>query len=96
MKKIDKLVLQAFWGPFVLTLAVVIFIFLMRLILVYFADLFGKDLGVNLYIELFFYFSLITIPIALPLAMLLSTLMTYGKLGEFFELTATIVTGKHR
>ncbi len=88
MKKIDKLVLQAFWGPFVLTLAVVIFIFLMRLILVYFADLFGKDLGVNLYIELFFYFSLITIPIALPLAMLLSTLMTYGKLGEFFELTA--------
>ncbi|WP_026995358.1 LptF/LptG family permease [Flectobacillus major] len=88
MKKIDKLVLNAFWGPFFLTLAVVIFIFLMRLILVYFVDLFGKDLGIDLYFELFFYFGLITIPIALPLAMLLSTLMTFGKLGEFFELTA--------
>ena len=88
IKKIDKLILKAFWQPFVMTLAVVIFIFLMRLILAYFADLFGKDLGVEVYLELFFYFSLITIPIALPLAMLLSTLMTYGKLGEFFELTA--------
>ncbi len=88
IKKLDKLIIKAFWQPFILTLAVVIFIFLMRLILVYFADLFGKDLGVEVYLELFFYFSLITIPIALPLAMLLSTLMTYGKLGEFFELTA--------
>ncbi|MDR6561750.1 MULTISPECIES: LptF/LptG family permease [unclassified Arcicella] len=88
IKKLDKLIIKSFWQPFVLTLAVVIFIFLMRLILVYFADLFGKDLGVEVYFELFFYFSLITIPIALPLAMLLSTLMTYGKLGEFFELTA--------
>ncbi|MEA5427600.1 LptF/LptG family permease [Arcicella lustrica] len=88
IKKLDKLIIKAFWQPFVLTLAVVIFIFLMRLILVYFADLFGKDLGIEVYFELFFYFSLITIPIALPLAMLLSTLMTYGKLGEFFELTA--------
>ncbi|MDI9879711.1 LptF/LptG family permease [Flectobacillus longus] len=88
MKKLDKLILKAFWGPFLLTLTVVIFIFLMRLIVVYFADLFGKDLGVELYFELFFYFSLITIPIALPLAMLISMLMTFGKLGEFFELTA--------
>lgn len=88
IKKIDKLILKSFWQPFVMTLAVVIFIFLMRLIVAYFADLFGKDLGVEIYLKLFFYFSLITVPIALPLAMLLSTLMTYGKLGEFFELTA--------
>ncbi len=71
-----------------MTLAVVIFIFLMRLIIAYFADLFGKDLGIDIYLKLFLYFSLITIPIALPLAMLLSTLMTYGNLGEYFELTA--------
>ncbi|MFD1817767.1 lipopolysaccharide export system permease protein [Pseudarcicella hirudinis] len=88
MKKLDKLVLKSFYGPFILTLAVVIFIFLLRLVLFYFADLFGKDLGVFVYGELFFYFTLITIPIAMPLAMLLSTLMAYGKLGEFFELTA--------
>ena len=88
IKKIDKLILQSFWKPFITTLAVVIFIFLMRLIITYFADLFGKDLGIELYLKLFFYFSLITVPIALPLAMLLSSLMTYGNLGEFNELTA--------
>ncbi len=88
MKKLDKLVLKAFFGPFFLTFAVVIFIFLMRLILTYFTDLFGKDLGADVYAELFFYCAIITIPLALPLAMLLSSLMTFGKLGEFFELTA--------
>jgi lipopolysaccharide export system permease protein len=88
MRKIDKLVLQAFWGPFVLTSLVVIFIFLLRLVLFYFSDLFGKDLGFFVYIELFFYFSLITLPLALPLSVLLSSLMTFGKLGENFELTA--------
>jgi lipopolysaccharide export system permease protein len=88
IKKIDKLILKSFWQPFVMTLAVVIFILLMRMIVAYFADLFGKDLGVELYLKLFFYFSLISVPVALPLAMLLSALMTYGKLGEFFELTA--------
>lgn len=88
MRKIDKLVLSAFWGPFVLTTLVVIFIFLLRLVLFYFADLFGKDLGTFVYVELFFYFSLITLPLALPLSVLLSSLMTFGKLGENFELTA--------
>lgn len=88
MRKIDKLVLQAFWGPFALTTLIVIFIFLLRLVLFYFSDLFGKDLGFFIYIELFFYFSLITLPLALPLSVLLSSLMTFGKLGENFELTA--------
>ena len=60
IKKIDKLILKAFWGPFILTLLVVIFIFLLRLVLFYFSDLFGKDLGTTVYVELFFYFSLIT------------------------------------
>jgi lipopolysaccharide export system permease protein len=40
------------------------------------------------YAQLFFFFSLITVPTALPLAMLLSSLMAFGNLGEFFELTA--------
>lgn len=88
MRKIDKLVLQAFMGPFFLTLIVVIFIFLLRLLLFYFADLFGKDLGIDVYFQLFFYFSLITLPLAMPLGVLMSSLMTFGKLGENFELTA--------
>ena len=90
IKKIDKLILQSFWKPFITTLAVVIFIFLMRLIVTYFADLFGKDLGLELYLKLFFYFSLITVPIALPLAMLLSSLMTYGNLSARITLPRTL------
>lgn len=88
MKKIDKLVLKAFWGPFILTFVIVIFIFLLRLVLFYFSDLFGKDLGAFVYAKLFFYFTLITVPLAMPLSILVSSLMTFGRLGENFELTA--------
>lgn len=88
MKKIDKLVLRSFLGPFVLTLCIVVFIFLMRLISQYLNELVGKDIDFINYVKLLTYFSLITIPIALPLAVLLSSLMTFGNLGEFFELTA--------
>ncbi|WP_420147394.1 LptF/LptG family permease [Spirosoma sp.] len=88
MKKIDKLVLGSFWGPFFLTLGVVIFIFLMRLLMFYIDDFVSKDLDLATFGRLLFYFALLTIPTALPLAVLLSSLMTFGNLGEFFELTA--------
>ncbi len=88
MKKIDKLILKAFVGPFILTTAVVVFIFLMRFLMMYFNDFVGKDLGLDVFLKLFFYFSLITIPISLPLSTLLATLMCYGNLGEHTEITA--------
>ncbi|MFC5408287.1 LptF/LptG family permease [Larkinella bovis] len=88
MKRIDKLVLKSFWGPFVLTLCVVVFIFLMRLMMFYIDQFVSKDIELAVFGKILIYFSLITIPIALPLAVLLSSLMTYGNLGEFFELTA--------
>jgi lipopolysaccharide export system permease protein len=88
VKKIDKLVLMSFWGPFFLTLAVVIFIFLMRLIMVYIEEFVSKDISFTTFATLLGYFSLLTVPTALPLAILLSSLMTFGNLGEFFELTA--------
>ncbi len=88
MKKLDKLVLQAFWGPFFITMSVVVFVFLMRIMIFYIDDFVSKELGILDYARLFFFFSLITVPTALPLAMLLSSLMAFGNLGEFFELTA--------
>lgn len=88
MKKLDKLVLMSFWGPFFLTLAVVIFIFLMRLMMFYVDEFVSKDIDLVTFGKVIMYFSLNTIPIALPLAVLLSSLMTFGNLGEFFELTA--------
>jgi lipopolysaccharide export system permease protein len=88
MKKIDKLILGAFLGPFTLTFVVVVFIFLTQYLLKYLDDFVGKGLGIEVYGELIFYFAIHMIPVSLPLAVLLSALMTYGNLGENFELTA--------
>jgi lipopolysaccharide export system permease protein len=88
MKKIDKLIIKSFLGPFILTTCVVVFIFLMRFIMLYFNDFIGKDLGFDVFAKLFLYFSLITIPISLPLSVLLASLMCFGNLGEHTELTA--------
>ena len=88
MKKIDKLVLGSFLGPFILTFLVVVFILLTQHMLKYFDDIIGKDLGWGVLGSLLFYFAVCMIPVALPLAILLSSLITFGNLGEHFELTA--------
>jgi lipopolysaccharide export system permease protein len=88
MKKIDKLVLGSFLGPFILTFLVVVFILLTQHMLKYFDDIIGKDLGWGVLGTLLFYFAVCMIPVALPLAILLSSLITFGNLGEHFELTA--------
>ena len=88
MKKIDKLILKSFIGPFVLTFFVVVFILLTRHMLMYFDDIIGKGLGWVIIAQLLFYFAIFMIPMAMPLAVLLSSLMTFGSLGEHFELTA--------
>jgi lipopolysaccharide export system permease protein len=88
MKKIDKLIITSFLGPFALTFLVVDFILLNINMLKYFDDIIGKDLGFDVVATLFFYFAVFNTPIALPLAVLLSSLITFGNLGEHFELTA--------
>jgi lipopolysaccharide export system permease protein len=71
-----------------MTFFIAMFVFFMMFIFKYIDDFVGKGLGVAVLSKLFFYFSLTTIPMALPLAILLSSLMTFGNLGEHFELTA--------
>jgi lipopolysaccharide export system permease protein len=88
MKKIDKLILASFLGPFILTFLVVVFILLNIHMLKYFDDIIGKDLGWDVIGQLLFYFAIFNTPVALPLAVLLSSLIAFGNLGEHFELTA--------
>ncbi len=88
MKKVDKLIITSFVGPFVLTFLVVVFILLNIHMLKYFDDIIGKDLGWDVIGQLLFYFAIFNTPVALPLAVLLSSLITFGNLGEHFELTA--------
>lgn len=93
MKKLDKLILKSFLGPFILTFAVVEFILLTQYMLKYLDDLVGKDLGIEVIAQLLGYFSLNMAPVALPLAVLISSLMTFGNLGEHHELTAIKTSG---
>ncbi|MEM9855854.1 MAG: LptF/LptG family permease [Bacteroidota bacterium] len=88
MKKIDKLILSSFIGPFFLTFLIVVFILLTQHMLNKFDDIVGKDLGWDVLSQLFFHFGVFVTPVAIPLAILLSSLMTFGNLGEHFELTA--------
>ena len=93
MKKLDKLIFGSFIGPFLLTFLVVDFILLIVNMLKYFDEIFGKGLGFWIYAELIGYFVISISPMALPLAVLLSSLMTFGNLGEHFELTAIKSSG---
>jgi lipopolysaccharide export system permease protein len=93
MKKLDKLILGSFIGPFLLTFIVVDFILLTVNMLKYFDEIFGKGLAFGVYMELISYFVVSISPMALPLAVLLSSLMTFGNLGENFELTAIKSSG---
>ena len=93
MKKLDVLMLKSFLGPFVLTTAVANFILLLQYMLKYFDDFVGKNLGFTVFAKLLFYFSLNMLQVALPLGVLLASLMTFGNLGENFELSAIKSSG---
>lgn len=88
MRRLDLLMLKSFIGPFLLTTAVSNFILLIQYLLKYFDDFVGKNLGFTVFAELLFYFSLNMLQVALPLGVLVASLMTFGNLGENFELTA--------
>jgi len=81
-------IINSFIGPLILTFFIVLFILIMQFLWKYIDDLVGKGLDLTTLSELLFYFSISFIPMALPLAILLASLMTFGNLGENLELTA--------
>ena len=93
MKKLYRLILKSFLGTFVFTFFVVIFVLLMQFLWVYVDDLVGKGLSFDILAELFFYASLSFVPMALPLAILLASIMCFGDLGEHYELVAMKASG---
>lgn len=76
-----------------MTFCICLFILMMQFLWKYVDELVGKGLSVDLIIELFFYAALTLVPLALPLSILLASLMTFGNLGEHFELTAMKSSG---
>jgi lipopolysaccharide export system permease protein len=93
VKRLHWLVLKSFLGPFVMTFFIVLFILLMQFLWRYIDELVGKGLDFNIILELMMYAASSLVPLALPLAILLSSLMTFGNMGEFYELTAIKASG---
>ncbi len=93
IKTLYKFMLSSFVPLFAMTFFICLFIVLMQFLWRYIDDLVGKGLSVDVVAELFFYAALSLVPMALPLAILLASLMTFGNLGERFELTAMKASG---
>ncbi len=93
IKKLDKLILKAFIGPFIVTFFITLFVFVMQILWKYIDDLVGKGLDVITLTKFIIYASATLVTLALPIAILLSSIMTFGKLGENFELVAIKSSG---
>lgn len=93
IKKLNLLLLKSYLGPFVLTFFIAIFVLLMQFVWKYIDDLVGKGLEMAILAELLFYAATTFVPLALPLAILLSSLMTFGNFGENYELAAAKSVG---
>ena len=93
VKKIDIYLLRNFLGLFLATFFIAIFILLMQFMWMHVNDLVGKGIGLSVLSEFFLYATASVVPLALPLAILLSSLISFGNLAEKFELTAMKASG---
>jgi lipopolysaccharide export system permease protein len=93
IKKLDRLILNAFVGPFIATFFITLFVLVLQFFWLYIDDFVGKGLDLMTIGQVIFYFASTAVPLALPLAVLLSSIMTFGNLGETFELVAIKAAG---
>ena len=93
MKKIYSYLLKHFLGLLFMTFLICVFILLMQFVWMHVNDLVGKGVEIKVLAEFFIYAVTSVVPLALPLAILLASLMTFGNLGEKFELTAMKAAG---
>lgn len=88
IKKLDILIVRSFIGPFIATFFITLFVLILQFFWLWIDDFVGKGVDGPIFIRLIIYLSATLVPLALPLAVLLSSIMTFGNLGETFELVA--------
>jgi lipopolysaccharide export system permease protein len=93
IKKLDKLILKSFIGPFIVTFFIALFVLIMQTLWKYIDDLVGKGLDFFTIIKFVWYASATLLTLAMPIAILISSIMTFGNLGESFELVAIKSSG---
>jgi lipopolysaccharide export system permease protein len=93
LKKLDILIIKAFTGPFIAVFFLTLMVLVMQFFWLWIDDFVGKGLSMGVVFEFIWYQSAVLVPLALPLAVLLSSLMTFGNLGESLELVAVKSSG---
>lgn len=93
IKKLDIFILKQFGLLFIGTFFICQFVLMMQFLWRYVDELIGKGLSIDVLAQFFYYMGLMLMPQALPLAILLSSLITFGNLGESSELTAIKAAG---
>src|SRR4029077_5765182 len=93
IRKLDFYLLKSFTLPFIVVFFITLFVLIMQFLWVYVDDLVGKGLSFFVIAQLLFFASASLVPLALPLAVLLASMMTMGNLAEHYELTSLKSSG---
>ncbi len=93
MKRLHIFILKSFLGPLFVTFCISLFVLLMQFMFRYIEDFVGKGLEASIILEFVLYAAATLVPMALPLSVLLASIMTLGDLGENYELTALKASG---
>lgn len=88
IKIVDKYVLKAFVGPFIVSFGIAIFVLVMQTIFIYLDEIIGKGASIFIIVELVFYLSIRLFPLAFLIGILLGSVMVFGNLGERYELSS--------
>ena len=93
IKKLDKLIIKSFIGPFIVTFFIALFVLMMQTLWKYIDDLVGKGLDFVTIGKFIWFASASLMVLSMPIAILISSIMTFGNLGESFELVAIKSSG---
>lgn len=88
MKKLDRLILFEILPVFIVSFLISAFVLMMQFMFLYIDDIAGKGVGIFVIMEFIFYLSMTFIPLALPISVLIASVMVYGALGERYELAS--------
>jgi lipopolysaccharide export system permease protein len=93
IRKLDKLIIKTFVGPFAAVFFITLLVLVMQFMWLWIDDFVGKGLNTGIILEFLVYNAATLVPLALPLAVLLSSIMTFGNLAESYELVAIKAAG---
>jgi lipopolysaccharide export system permease protein len=88
LRKIDRLLIREFIPPFVLACGIALFVLMMQFLWLWIDDIAGKGIGFFVLAEMLYYLGITLVPMALPIGVLLASVMVYGNLAEKYELAS--------